>query len=81
MKTPQLPPLAGMTPLGLPETTRVMDYETAEHFYLWIDGVHIEDQHTVEQDIHAFLREYPEVVSEGRSWPEIRTLAERMANV
>ena len=52
-----------------------MDYQTAEHFYLWLDRVHESEQHTVEQQIHALLRDYPDLVL-THSWPEMRRLAE-----
>jgi hypothetical protein len=55
----------------------VMDRDTAEHFYAWLDRtVHVEDQHEVEQQIHALLREYPDLVN-THSWPEMRALAAR----
>ena len=55
-----------------------MDRETAEHFYAWLDdAVAADEQHEVEQDIHALLRAYPELPAEGRSWPEMRALAAR----
>ena len=55
-----------------------MDRDTAEHFYSWLERtVPADHQHQVEQDIHAFLREYPSLPADGRSWPEIRNLAER----
>lgn len=58
----------------------VMNQTTAEHFYRWLTETVFEDeQHQVEQDIHALLREYPELVQD-RSWPEMRRLAERMAS-
>ena len=55
-----------------------MDRETADHFYTWLDRtVALDEQHGVEQAIHRLLREYPEMIEQGRSWPEMRTLAER----
>ena len=57
---------------------KVMDYDTAEHFYLWLtEHVREEDQHEVEQGIHRLLRAHPTLIAEGRSWPEMRMLAER----
>jgi hypothetical protein len=54
----------------------VMDRETAEHFYAWLEKtVHISEQHDVEQGIHAILREHPELVEKGYSWPEIGNMA------
>ncbi len=53
-----------------------MDYETAEHFYTWLERtVHIQDQHEVEQQIHALLRTQPDLVT-NHSWPELRRMAE-----
>ena len=57
---------------------RVMDRDTAEHFYAWLARtVPDDEQHTVEQQIHRLLREHPDLIDKGRSWPEMRTLAER----
>lgn len=54
-----------------------MSYETADHFYQWLERTVKEDeQHTVEQQIHALLRDHPDLVS-SHSWPEMRCLAER----
>lgn len=54
---------------------RVMDRDTAEHFYAWMDRmVRFEDQHDVEQAIHALLRNDPELVND-HSWPEICRMA------
>jgi len=42
---------------------RVMDRDTAEHFYNWLDShVRSEDQHAVEQSIHALLRDHPSLL-------------------
>ena len=57
--------------------TKVMTRETAEHFYRWLESaVFAEDQHGVEQAIHALLRDQPDLIDEGKSWPEIRRMAE-----
>ena len=57
---------------------RVMDYETAEHFYNWLEKyVHIEDQHEVEQLIHKLLRDDPDLI-ETHGWSEMRRMAERV---
>ena len=54
-----------------------MDRETAEHFYAWLDRfVHEGDQHEVEQQIHALLEEHPTLIDEGKSWSEMRAMAE-----
>lgn len=55
-----------------------MDRDTAEHFYAWLDrNVREEDQHAVEQGIHALLADHPDLVDRGRTWPEMVALAER----
>lgn len=55
----------------------VMDYQQAEHFLAWLErAVPASEQHTVEQQIHALLHDHPDLI-ETRSWPEMRTLAER----
>jgi hypothetical protein len=55
---------------------KVMDHATAEHFYAWLDRcVAADEQHEVEQQIHALLREHPDLVK-THSWPEMRRLAE-----
>jgi len=54
----------------------VMDRATAEHFYAWLERHVFEDeQHAVEQAIHALLREHPDLVH-THSWPEMRRMAE-----
>lgn len=54
---------------------QVMDRETAEHFYAWLErSVHECEQHEVEQGIHNLLRDDPELLSD-HSWPELRQLA------
>ena len=65
----------------MPQTMkRVMDYETAEHFYTWLESnIRPEDQNEVEEKIHALLGEYPELVL-TRTWPEMVSLAARMAD-
>ena len=56
---------------------KVMDQQTAEHFYAWLEAHVAEDeQHSVEEGIHALLHEYPDLVK-THSWPEMRNLAER----
>jgi hypothetical protein len=53
-----------------------MDRATAEHFYAWLERtVATDEQHEVEQAIHALLRQHPELV-QTHSWPEIRRMAE-----
>ena len=61
------------------EQRAVMSYETAEHFYTWLEAhVHESEQHDVEQGIHMLLREYPDLV-DTHSWPEMRRMAEARA--
>ena len=56
----------------------VMDYETAEHFYNWLErDVPDDEQHEVEQRIHGLLRDYPEMV-DTHSWPEMNSAAVRL---
>ncbi len=56
---------------------RVMDRETAEHFTAWLDRyAREEDQHEIEQAIHALLAEYPDLVN-THSWPEMLALTGR----
>ena len=56
---------------------QVMDRDTAEHFYAWLDRhVRPEDQHDIEQAIHALLRDHPGLL-DTHSWPEMRDLAEQ----
>jgi len=38
--------------------------------------VHECDQHVVEQQIHAILKEHPTLISEGYGWSEMRRMAE-----
>ena len=53
----------------------VMDRQTAEHFYDWMDrDVRIEDQHEVEQRIHALLRNHPDLL-QTHTWPEMQSLS------
>ncbi len=53
-----------------------MDRATAEHFYTWLERHVAEDeQHTVEQAIHALLRDNPDLAN-SKSWPEMRALTE-----
>lgn len=56
---------------------QVMDRLTADHFYRWLTETVFEDeQHEVEQAIHALLREDPDLLTCGRySWPELRAMA------
>ena len=56
--------------------SQVMDRQTAEHFYAWLERtVHISEQHDVEQAIHALLRLHPDLIEKNYSWPELRNMA------
>lgn len=58
--------------------SQAMDYETAEHFYRWLEAtVRDDEQHAVEQKIHALLEADPELLN-GRSWPELLRMAEAL---
>ncbi len=57
---------------------RVMSQDEAEHFYRWLEKtVHISEQHTVEEQIHALLREHPNLIA-THSWPEMRNLSQHI---
>ena len=50
----------------------VMDRQTAEHFYAWMEKwIPFDEQHEMEQAIHQLLRENPELIEQNRSWPEM----------
>lgn len=57
-----------------------MDDFTAAHLADWL-AAHVadSDMQRVSDLMLDFLHEYPELPSEGRSWSEIRSLAERWA--
>lgn len=58
-----------------------MDRQTAEHFYAWMErSVPEQDQHETEQNIHALLREYPDLIL-THTWPEMDRLATRFVTV
>ena len=60
--------------------TRVMDYQTAEHFYAWLErSVPADEQDEVENAIHRLLRSPGcEGLLRTHTWPEMRRLAEAM---
>jgi len=59
---------------------KTMDQFTHQHLLIWIATRFIaEDRADVHNLIYDFLKEYPELPNEGRSWPEIHKLAERNA--
>lgn len=50
----------------------LMDWATAEHFYSWLGREFAEDeQHDVEQAVHAALRDEPDMVERGKTWWQI----------
>ena len=54
-----------------------MDRETAEHFYAWLDKViHSEDQHVVECQIQALLKDHNDLIEKNYSWSEMLRMAE-----
>ena len=56
-----------------------MTLQQADHLFAWMmKTVPIEDHARVMQMIERFIREYPDL-TESRTWPEIRVLAERYA--
>jgi hypothetical protein len=59
-------------------TMPVMSRDHAEHFYNWLEKTVFKDeQHTVEEQIHALLREHPDLL-ETHSWPEMRSMAQHL---
>ena len=58
-----------------------MDAFTANHLQVWLDRFVFEgDRFKVWSDITAYLREYPEQLETGRSWPELRDISEGMGS-
>ena len=56
---------------------RIMDTDTAEHFYEWLDKtIHESDQHVVECQIHALLKEHNDLIEKNYSWSEMLRMAE-----
>jgi len=54
---------------------KIMDRETAEHFYNWLDRyVSLDEQHEVEQAIHALLKNNPELPKK-HGWSELREMS------
>ena len=49
---------------------------------LWLQRTVLGEEYTVVLDsMLAFIHDYPDILAEGRSWPEIRSLAERYRRV
>lgn len=69
------------TPTPTSDETRTGAEESIfpeDHFQRWLDQNTTEDDRVVtEQGIRRMVAEYPELIEKGRSWPEIRALAER----
>jgi hypothetical protein len=56
----------------------VMTQDQAEHFYKWLEKtVYRDEQHTVEEQIHALLRDHPDLVN-TRTWTEMRNMAQHI---
>jgi hypothetical protein len=56
---------------------QVMDRQQAEHFYIWLEGKYLpEDQHDIEERIHAALRAYPDLLDQGLGWSEVLDYAD-----
>jgi hypothetical protein len=56
---------------------QIMDRETAEHFYAWLDKViYPEDQHVVECQIQALLKDHNDLIEKNYSWSEMLRMAE-----
>ena len=54
-----------------------MDEYTDSHFKAWLERTVFEaDRGLTEHLMRAFLDEYPDLLAEGRNWPEIRRLAD-----
>jgi len=57
-----------------------MDKFTKAHLKIWLQKTcHRNEIQKTQNQILLFLKEYPEILDEGRSWPEIRNLAENMS--
>lgn len=63
-------------PKAEPEAFK-MDTENEAHFQAWLDRTIPEDsRESVESSMRKVMADNPEMVDEGRSWPEIRKLAD-----
>jgi hypothetical protein len=59
-----------------------MDAFTEEHLMKWLKyTIPLGDRQKVERQIRWMLKEHPELIELGWSWPEIRSLAERSDKV
>ena len=57
-----------------------MNSATAMHLSQWLEAMRApHERDAILARMLAFLQEYPAVVAEGRSWPEIEALAKRNA--
>jgi hypothetical protein len=82
---PVLPPLQqALAPKPVPVVTPKekpkafeMDPDNEAHFETWLDRTVPDEQRgAVESSMRKVLADHPELVEEGRSWPEIRRMAE-----
>lgn len=55
-----------------------MDDFTKKHLEAWLDYVCVDDEQkdALRVKIVAFVKEYPDTIERGYSWPEIRNLVE-----
>jgi len=60
----------------------MMDLYTETHFINWVAKT-VPEEHQKETIgiILDFLKDYPELIEQGYSWPEIRILAERRIEI
>lgn len=56
-----------------------MDDFTKKHLETWLDHVCVDDEQkdALKDKIVAFVKEYPNTLERGYSWPEIRDIVER----
>ena len=56
---------------------QIMDRDTAQHFYKWMDKViNPEDQHVVECQIQSLLKDHNDLIEKNYSWSEMLRMAE-----
>jgi len=55
-----------------------MDKQETMHFFKWLEStVHRDDRSKVMRQIGQLIADHPDLIKKGRSWPEMRELAER----
>ncbi|HUU53136.1 MAG TPA: 2'-5' RNA ligase family protein, partial [Candidatus Bathyarchaeia archaeon] len=61
-----------------PKVDIIKDQQTEDHFKAWLDKTIVDDDRvSVETGIREFIKEHPDVIERGDSWPDIRRMAER----